>query len=108
MSKAVNGHPNPFTLEPLDMPEGFHRLSAAEVADIRQKQEESISRRRSVAHRAAGNRGGVTVKQARDGAGYVRQQKGHSALLGWLLIGPLTCFIVPIYWAVSPNHYFHL
>lgn len=47
-------------------------------------------------------------KQAKDGAKYVRQQKGHSALLAWLIIGPCTFFIVPIYWLVSPNHYYHL
>lgn len=38
---------------------------------------------------------------------YVRQQKGHSAIIGWLIIGPLTMFIVPIYWTVSKNHYWH-
>ena len=38
---------------------------------------------------------------------YVRQQKGHSAIIGWLIIGPLTCFILPIYWTCSPNHYWH-
>jgi len=39
---------------------------------------------------------------------YARVQKGHSAILAWLVIGPLTCFVLPIYWAVSPNHYFHI
>jgi hypothetical protein len=106
--RPVNGHPHPFTLEPLDMPEGFRPLSAAEVADIRAMQEADVSRRRNVAHRAAGNRGGVTVKQARDGAGYVRQQKGHSWVLHWCVLGIFSLFIVPIYYSVSPNHYWHL
>lgn len=101
--RAVNGHPNPFTLEPLDAPETFRPLSAAEVAELRALQEAEINRRRNVAHRKAGN-----MKTSRDGAQYVRQQKGHSWLLGWILLGPLTCFIVPIYWSVSPNHYWHL
>lgn len=43
-----------------------------------------------------------------DGAQYVRQQKGHSAIIGWLIIGPFTAFIVPIYWTISKNHYWHL
>lgn len=47
-------------------------------------------------------------QRAKDGATYVRAQKGHSAIIGWLIIGPLTCFIVPIYWTVSKNHYWHL
>lgn len=38
---------------------------------------------------------------------YVRQQKGHSLtkhiLLGWIL-----GYIPTIYYAISPNHYFHL
>lgn len=107
MSKPINGHPNPFTIAPLEQSD-IKSLSARDVADIKAKQEAEVSRRRNVAHRRAGNRGGVTVKQARDGAGYVRQQKGHSWILGWLLVGPLTCFIVPIYWSVSPNHYWHI
>jgi len=48
------------------------------------------------------------VKQSRDRAQYVRQQKGHSWLLGWIILGPLTCFIVPLYWTFSPNHYWHI
>lgn len=47
------------------------------------------------------------MKQATDGSNYVRQQKGHSLTLHLLLIGPLTLFISTIYYAVSPNHYFH-
>lgn len=46
------------------------------------------------------------VRQARDRAQYVRQQRGHSiimhVLFGWLLL-----WIPTIYYAVSPNHYFH-
>lgn len=49
----------------------------------------------------------VPIRQSRDKAQYVRQQKGHSALVGWLLLGPITCFIVPLYWSFSPNHYWH-
>lgn len=47
------------------------------------------------------------IKQSKDGTQYVRQQKGHSAIIGWLFIGPITMFILPIYWTVSPNHYWH-
>lgn len=40
-------------------------------------------------------------------ASYVRQQKGHSVtkhlLLGWLAL-----YIPTIYYAVSPNHYWHI
>lgn len=38
---------------------------------------------------------------------YVREQKGHSLILGLLVIGPLTMFILPIYWTISKNHYWH-
>uniref|UniRef100_A0AAU6R5E0 Membrane protein n=1 Tax=Micrococcus phage Kurnik TaxID=3092208 RepID=A0AAU6R5E0_9CAUD len=48
------------------------------------------------------------VRQARDRAQYVRQQKGHSWLLHWVLLGALTLWILPIYYTVSPNHYWHL
>lgn len=47
-------------------------------------------------------------RAARDGANYVRQQKGHSLLLHLFLIGPVTLFIPTIYYAASPNHFFHL
>ncbi|UVG33844.1 membrane protein [Microbacterium phage HerculesXL] len=50
----------------------------------------------------------VPVRQARDRAQYVRQQKGHSFILHWLVLGVFTVFIVPIYYSVSPNHYWHL
>ena len=38
---------------------------------------------------------------------YTRQQKGHSVILA-LLFGWITLYILPIYWALSPNHYYHL
>lgn len=50
----------------------------------------------------------VQVRQARDRAQYVRQQKGHSFILHWFVLGIFTVFIVPIYYSVSPNHYWHL
>ena len=50
----------------------------------------------------------VAVKQGRDRAQYVRQQKGHSFVLHWLVLGMLTAFILPIYYSVSPNHYWHV
>lgn len=108
--KPVNGHPNPFTIAPLSYDDAPPNppLSAREVAEIRQLQEEAISRRRSISHRAAGNRGDVSVKKSRDGAQYVRQQRGHSWLLEWVVFGVFTMWIRPIYLAVSPNHYFHL
>lgn len=37
---------------------------------------------------------------------YNRQQKGHS-LTKHLLLGVFVLFIPTIYYAVSPNHYFH-
>lgn len=49
------------------------------------------------------------MKQARDGAVYNRQQKGHS-IVKHLLFGPLVGYMnIPfvIYFAFSPNHYFH-
>jgi hypothetical protein len=46
------------------------------------------------------------VRKARDKAQYVRQQTGHSItkhlLLGWMVL-----YIPTIYYAASPNHYFH-
>lgn len=48
------------------------------------------------------------VKQARDRAQYVRQQKGHSWILHWLVLGVFTMWIVPIYYSFSPNHYWHI
>ena len=48
-------------------------------------------------------------RNARDGANYVRIQKGHSVLLHVLLAFFTMGFslIWTIYYAVSPNHYFH-
>lgn len=51
---------------------------------------------------------GKPVRQARDRAQYVRQQKGHSFILEWLVLGIFTVWIRPLYFAFSPNHYFHL
>lgn len=42
-----------------------------------------------------------------DGAQYVRQQKGHS-IIAAVLLGWVTLYILPIYWAVSKDHYYHL
>lgn len=38
---------------------------------------------------------------------YTRQQKGHSIILS-LIFGMFTLWIVPLYWLISPNHYYHL
>jgi len=38
---------------------------------------------------------------------YVRNQKGHSALAA-IFFGWITLYILPIYWLISPNHYYHL
>ena len=46
-------------------------------------------------------------RRGRDGAQYVRQQKGHSLTLNLLLIGPLTMWITTLYYSLSPNHYWH-
>lgn len=48
------------------------------------------------------------VKQARDKAQYVRQQKGHSWVVWWLLLGPVTLWIPAVYYSFSPNHYWHV
>lgn len=49
-------------------------------------------------------------RNARDGANYVRIQQGHSVLLHIALAFLTACFslIWTIYYAISPNHYFHL
>lgn len=44
----------------------------------------------------------------RDGAQYVRQQKGHSLLFNLFIIGPITMYITTVYYSVSKNHYWHL
>lgn len=46
------------------------------------------------------------ARKAGDKSQYVRQQKGHS-LVKHLLFGWLLLYIPTIYYAVSPNHYFH-
>lgn len=48
----------------------------------------------------------ANVKQSRDKAQYVRQQKGHSLTLH-LLLGFLVLWIPAIYISCSPNHYWH-
>lgn len=39
---------------------------------------------------------------------YNRQQKGHSLILQFCVVGIFTLWIVPIYYAFSPNHYYHI
>lgn len=46
------------------------------------------------------------VRQSRDRAQYVRQQKGHSLILH-LLVGMLVLWVNVIYISASPNHYWH-
>ncbi|QIG58149.1 hypothetical protein SEA_ZEPP_61 [Microbacterium phage Zepp] len=50
----------------------------------------------------------VPIRQARDRAQYVRQQKGHSWVVWWLLLGPVTLWIPAVYYSFSPNHYWHI
>lgn len=50
----------------------------------------------------------VPVRQARDKAQYVRQQRGHSWVVWWLLLGPITLWIPAVYYSFSPNHYWHV
>lgn len=45
-------------------------------------------------------------QQARSGAQYVRQQTGHS-LTKLILLDWITLYMRTIYYACSPNHYFH-
>jgi len=47
----------------------------------------------------------TNVRQARDKAQYVRQQQGHSFVKHWFVLGIFTFWILPIYYSVSPNHY---
>lgn len=42
-----------------------------------------------------------------DGAHYVRQQRGHS-IIKHVLLGGFVLWIPTIYYALSPNHYFHM
>ena len=46
------------------------------------------------------------VKQSRDRAQYVRQQKGHSIILN-LLLGIVVLWVNVLYISLSPNHYWH-
>jgi len=50
----------------------------------------------------------TNVKQGRDKSQYVRQQKAHSFFKEWILLGWLTLWIRPIYFSISPNHYWTL
>lgn len=45
--------------------------------------------------------------KGKDGTSYVRQQKGHSAIK-CILFGWTTAYILPIYWLISKDHYYHL
>lgn len=75
--------------QPLPVPAGHHvSMTTAELGEVL----------------AANSR---SVKQSRDKAQYVRQQKGHSFILHWFVLGIFSMFIVPIYYSVSPNHYWH-
>ena len=47
-----------------------------------------------------------TVKQ-KGNIQYTREQKGHSILLA-IFFGWVTLYILPIYWTISKNHYWHL
>lgn len=46
------------------------------------------------------------IKQSRDKAQYVRQQKGHSLTMH-LVFGIFVLWIPAIYYSFSPNHYWH-
>jgi len=56
--------------------------------------------------RNANWKGTTVMKQAQDGANYTRQQKGHSITLH-LLFGVFVLWVPTIYFAASPNHFFH-
>ena len=45
--------------------------------------------------------------KSKSGAQYVRQQQGHSALK-CIFFGWTTAYILPIYWLISKDHYYHL
>lgn len=47
-------------------------------------------------------------KEAQDGAVYVRNQTGHSIVLGLILCCTVIYIPIFIYHIFSPNHYFHL
>lgn len=62
----------------------------------------------SADHVANQKSAGKAPRQSRDGAQYVRQQRGHSFIIQFLVLGIFTLWILPIYYAVSPNHYYHI
>lgn len=39
---------------------------------------------------------------------YTREQKGHSIILHWFVLGIFSMFIVPVFYTVSPRHYWHI
>lgn len=45
--------------------------------------------------------------KAKDGAQYVRQQKGHS-IIKHVLFGWIALYIPTVYYIVSKDHYWHL
>lgn len=47
------------------------------------------------------------MKQAKDGANYVRAQQGHS-IVKHLILGVFVMWLNVIYITISPNHYWHL
>lgn len=47
------------------------------------------------------------MREARDGANYTRQQKGHS-IIKHVLLGCFVCWVNVIYISISPNHYWHV
>ncbi len=49
---------------------------------------------------------GVEKETSKKEPNYVRQQNGHSIVLA-ILFGWTTLYVLPIYWAISPNHYYH-
>ena len=48
-----------------------------------------------------------TQGKAKDGASYVRRQKGHSLILHILLMGVGVGLITVPYYSISKNHYWH-
>ena len=47
------------------------------------------------------------MKYAKDGANYVREQKGHS-IVKHVILGCCCLWINVLYISLSPNHYWHL
>lgn len=50
----------------------------------------------------------TTKQTAKDGAVYVREQKGHSIVLHIFLCIVLVGFFTIPYYSISKNHYWHL